>query len=91
MSYICDNCGKNGVSQYGNWCSECQEREEDAHRENDGRWYSQSALCQSCIYARGPDSSDQCGYYKMPLYMTARKRKCKHYESNDGFWIPEIF
>ena len=79
MSFECDNCGKNSVGMYGQWCSECQRKEYYAAQESEARWYSESSLCQQCDNAEGPDSSDQCIEYHMPLYMVKRKRKCKHF------------
>lgn len=84
MSFECDNCGKNSVDQPGKWCSECQEREYYAQLENEGLWFSQSRLCQRCIYAWGPGSTDTCEIYNMPLYMVARKNKCKYFKQDEG-------
>ena len=80
MSYDCDCCGKNPVDMYGKWCNECQQREQWLWEEDQARWFSQSAKCQQCSFAWGPDSSDLCGYYKMPLSMVKRKKKCKRFK-----------
>lgn len=80
MSFECGNCGKNSVEQLGKWCSECQEKAMYDMIESDEIWYSQARLCLKCANAEGPDSSDYCSHYEMPLYMVKRKKKCKYYE-----------
>jgi len=80
VSYNCGECGKNPVEQYGLWCSECQKREEWLWQEDQARWFNSSAKCQQCGYCWGPDPSDRCGYYNMPLYMVKRKKKCKRFK-----------
>lgn len=77
MSYTCDCCGKNHVDMYGKWCSECQTKEHYASMEAEDIWYAKSGLCQMCSNAWGCDPSDKCSAYGMPLYMVARKKKCK--------------
>lgn len=80
MSYNCDECGKNPVEQYGLWCNECQQREAWLWEEDQARWFSSSAKCQQCGYCWGPDPSDRCEYYDMPLSMVKRKKKCKRFK-----------
>ena len=48
--------------------------------EDEAIWYSRSRLCQSCENAGGDDAGSYCDHYDMPLYMVARKYKCKHYD-----------
>lgn len=80
MGYECGNCGKGLVDMPGKWCSECQEKEYYASMASESHWFNESALCQRCGNAEGPDSHDNCLAYNMPLYMVKRKRKCKHYK-----------
>ena len=42
-------------------------------------WLRKSQLCQTCDNAGGPDMGAYCDEYHMPLYMVARKHKCKNY------------
>jgi len=89
MSFVCDNCGKNSVKNPGEWCSECQKREHYSDIEADAEWFGKSRLCQTCLNADGPYSNDKCIEYDMPLYMVARRNKCKHYKHDDGSWDGE--
>lgn len=84
MSFECDCCGKNSVDRPGDWCYECQEREFNKAIEDAGIWYNSSALCLICRNADGPEPSDKCNHYKMPLSMCKRKFKCKHFLEDDG-------
>jgi len=78
--FVCEICGKRYVDRPGGWCSKCQERERDEDKKSAAEWYNRSRLCQACDYCWGPDPGDMCGYYMMPLYMTKRKNKCKHFK-----------
>ena len=80
MSFTCDCCGKGTVEKYGGWCSECQEEELHAELNSQSEWFSKCRLCLTCTNMEGPDWNDECNHYKMPIYMVARKRKCKHYK-----------
>ncbi len=80
MSFECNCCGKGSVDKYGDWCSKCQEEEFHAELNSQSEWYSKSRLCQTCNNSEGPDWNDKCIVYNMPLYMVARKNKCKHYK-----------
>lgn len=77
--FECDDCGKVSVDKPGDICSECQETNYMYEIQAVEEWCSSAALCLECYYVEGPDQSDLCGFYMMPLYMTKRKRKCKHY------------
>ena len=79
MSFDCDNCGKNAVEKFGSWCSECQQEEDFRSREAEALWFRSVALCMQCGNCWGPDPSDKCEAYNMPLSMVGRKRKCKKF------------
>jgi len=81
MSYSCNNCGRelNGTGDAG-YCNECSRQMNDAYLDSEAKWYSRSSLCQKCNNAWGPDSCDRCDAYDMPLYMVARKKKCKRFK-----------
>lgn len=89
MSFECDNCGKNEVDQPGKWCNACQERERYEEEEAYGRWHNSAQLCMRCNNAWGPDSTDKCGAYNMPLWMVKRKRKCKYFKEIDDYYERE--
>jgi len=78
--FDCDECGKNSVSRPGDWCPKCQESELHSYLNDQAQWFSQCALCLRCSYAWGAEPSDKCEIYGMPLYMVARKNKCKHFK-----------
>jgi len=80
MSYPCDVCGKNLVDKFGEWCSECQDEQYFLGMESEAIWYGESQKCQMCGNAWGPDPSDDCEAYNMPLYMVKRKYKCKKFK-----------
>ena len=42
-------------------------------------WYEKAQLCLRCEGAGGTDPGDYCDHYNMPLYMVARKSKCKQF------------
>ena len=42
-------------------------------------WYKRALLCLRCEAAGGTGPSDYCDHYNMPLYMVARKNKCKQF------------
>jgi len=86
MSFECDNCGKNGVDKPGEWCSECQRRYEEDEQEAYGRWHNSAQLCMRCSHAEGPDSTDWCSAYTMPLWMVKRKFKCKNFKETDDYY-----
>jgi len=87
--FECDECGKNEVDKPGEWCNECQEKARLENSEWEANWYNKSQLCQKCSYCWGPDPNDKCGFYKMPLSMVARKKKCKHFKEID--YSKEVF
>lgn len=81
--YECAECGKNEVDKPGEWCSECQKQAEYEDQESEARWFAESRLCQRCACAWGPEPSDKCSAYNMPLWMIARKNKCKRFKEID--------
>jgi hypothetical protein len=89
MNSVPETCNKHKTAMYwyGDWyCSDCQKEEEYAYQESEARWYSQSALCQRCMYSNCGEFTDKCSEYNMPLYMVARKKKCKHYKEYIEQW-----
>jgi len=65
---------------YGDWyCSECQKEEEMYEHQAEADWYTASEKCQQCAYLDDPPYG-YCIHYNMPIFMTKRKYKCKHFK-----------
>ena len=81
MSFSCNGCGAElrGTGDAG-YCSSYSEKMNEGYEEAEARWFSKSRLCHMCGNAWGPDPCDRCDAYNMPLYMVARKKKCKRFK-----------
>lgn len=78
--YYCSNefCE---YSMQGQWMLELEAEE---------RCYNEKKLCMSCKNYDGDIWDGYCSMYPtMRSYMFGRKKKCKYYDYDDGFRIPE--
>ncbi len=78
MSFSCNGCGEElrGTGDAG-YCNECSISMNEGYEIAEAKWYASAALCMKCANVFGPDPSDKCESYDMPLYMVKRKKKCK--------------
>lgn len=81
MSYECPLCGK--IKSSPAYCRECNKEAYYAELDSRNIWYKQCQLCLRCDNALGDHPDDKCLAYEMPLYMVARKKKCKHFTEPD--------